>query len=326
MKIKFNAGNKMFALVAAMLFAVLFAGNAVADGVLSPPRKFYVLDDANVLSTKLEEYIIERNVYLFDQCGAQICVVTTPTIGDMETEDYAYELFNSWGIGSKQRDNGVLLLIVTDDEACYCLQGTGLETTLSSATISQILTDKMQDDFYAGDFESGTKKTFKELYQRVCSIYDVNPTGYYSGGNAQYIPGRDAEEKDEWNDHVGGSCAGLSCVACAAACTYCGGSGFWVIIVIFVILFAILKGLSRIGGGRRRRRPPMGGFGGYRGPRPGGFGGYGGPRPGGFGGGRSSFGGGGRSSHGGSGFGGGRGGFSGGGGGSRGGGAGFGKK
>lgn len=319
MRIKLKVGSRLMVFAAALMLALVLAGNVFADNVLSPSNKFYVLDDANVLSAKLEDYIVERNVYLFDQCGAQICVVTTPTIGDTETEDYAYELFNSWGIGSKQRDNGVLLLLVTDDESCYCLQGAGLETTLSSATISQILTDEMQDDFYAGDFEDGTRKTFKKIYQTICNIYDVDPTGSYSGSNAQYIPGRDAEWNDEWNYHTGGSCAGLSCVACTAACASCGGGGFMSFIVIFAIIFVILKALSRIGG-RRRRRPPMGGFGfggprmgRYRGPRPGSFGGFGG------GGGRSS-------SHGGSGFGGGRGGFSGGGGSSRGGGAGFGRK
>ncbi|MGN0808846.1 MAG: TPM domain-containing protein [Christensenellales bacterium] len=322
--------NNKLVLLIAVLLALSLCGASLAYNVPSPSSDFYVLDNSDVLSDNTEAYIIERNKYLFGECGAQICVVTLPTIGDADIENFAVDLFNSWGIGDADEDNGLLLLLVTDDELCWCLQGSGLEITMDDAYLTEVLYANMRDDFYEQRFDQGTRKTFDALYQKLCMLYGVDPNGT-SSGTAQtqgpYIPGATAttppyypggDDEPYYPEYNGGgSCISscLSCSACSAlACGSCtGGSIFWIIFVVFLIS-SILRSAVRPGGGYRGgRRPPRGG-GFHGGPRPGGFhgGGFGGgSHGGGFGGG----------SHGG-GFGGGS---HGGGGGSRGGGAGFGK-
>ena len=324
--------NNKLVLLIAVLLALSLCGASLAYNVPSPSADFYVLDNSDVLSDNTEAYIIERNKYLFGECGAQICVVTLPTIGDADIENFAVDLFNSWGIGDADEDNGLLLLLVTDDEQCWCLQGTGLEITMDDAYLTEVLYANMRDDFYEQRFDQGTRKTFDALYQKLCMLYGVDPNGT-SSGTAQtqgpYIPGATAttppyypggDDEPYYPEYNGGgSCISscLSCSACSAlACGSCtGGSIFWIIFAVFMIS-SILRSAVRPGGGYRGgRRPPRGG-GFHGGPRPGGFhgGGFGGGSHGGSNGG--GFGGG---SHGG-GFGGGS---HGGGGGSRGGGAGF---
>ena len=317
------------AIIIAFIFVLAFAlGCAKAENIPLSDEGAYALDKSGVLSAETENRIARYNQYLAESCGAQICVVTIPTmdyVGYDDIENYAYDLFNAWGIGDKDEDNGVLLLLVTDDELCWCLQGEGLEDTLSSSAISDILTENMQDDFYAGEFDSGTKKTFDALYRRLCAIYSVDPDGV---DDFTYDPGYNNGTVFP-NEPVPAKGKELS---------------FWEIIVIIITVLVALrligKVFSAIGsnsgngcsgcgclpafllgtrvGSSNRRGPWPGGF--HGGPRPGG-----GSRPsgGGFtgGGGRSRGGGGGF--HGGGGFGGG---FKGGGGGSRGGGAGFGRK
>lgn len=318
-------------LVISCLFA--FSTNVIA-AIPTPTEEFFVNDGADVLNSDTEKYIIDRNAYLSSECGAQICVVTVETIGSYDIEDYAYELFNSWGIGSSERDNGVLLLIVTGDELCWCLQGTGLETTLPTSLISRILTEKMEDDFYSGNFDSGARNTFDALFDTVCSIYNLDPYGKYDENDDFYIANWDDNGYN--SNYYGGSTGSvsLSCASCLS-CAACTGFGTIVVfVIIFAVLITILRVLSSIGGGRVRHvrrhppRPPMGGFGfGFRpdhhhhrhhNHRPRGFGGFGG-----FGGGSR---GGGTGFKGGGFKGGGFGGFKGGGGGSRGGGAGFGRR
>ena len=324
--------NNKLVLLIAVLLALSLCGASLAYNVPSPSSDFYVLDNSDVLSDNTEAYIIERNKYLFGECGAQICVVTLPTIGDADIENFAVDLFNSWGIGDADEDNGLLLLLVTDDELCWCLQGSGLEITMDDAYLTEVLYANMRDDFYEQRFDQGTRKTFDALYQKLCMLYDVDPNGT-SSGTAQtqgpYIPGATAttppyypggDDEPYYPEYDGGgSCISscLSCSACSAlACGSCtGGSIFWIIFAVFIIS-SIIRSAVRPGGRYRGgRRPPRGG-GFHGGPRPGGFhgGGFGGGSHGGSHGG--GFGGG---SHGG-GFGGGS---HGGGGGSRGGGAGF---
>ena len=316
------------AIIIAFIFVLAFAlGCAKAENIPLSDEGAYALDKSGVLSSETEDHIARYNQYLAESCGAQICVVTIPTmdyVGYDDIENYAYDLFNAWGIGDKDEENGVLLLLVTDDELCWCLQGEGIEDTLSSSAISDILTENMQDDFYAGEFDSGTKKTFDALYRRLCAIYSVDPDGVddftYDPGynNGTVLP----------NEPVPAKSKKLS---------------FWEIIVIIITVLVALrligKLFSAIGSNSGNGCSGCGclpafllgtrvGSSNRRGPWPGGF--HGGPRPG--GGSRPSggfTGGGGRSRGGGGGFhggGGSGGGFKGGGGGSRGGGAGFGRK
>lgn len=326
------------AIIIAFIFVLAFAlGCAKAENIPLSDEGAYALDKSGVLSSETEDHIARYNQYLAESCGAQICVVTIPTmdyVGYDDIENYAYDLFNAWGIGDKDEENGVLLLLVTDDELCWCLQGEGIEDTLSSSAISDILTENMQDDFYAGEFDSGTKKTFDALYRRLCAIYSVDPDGVddftydpgYNNGTVfpnEPVPAK-GKEPSFWEVIV----IKLS---------------FWEIIVIIITVLVALrligKLFSAIGSNSGNGGCGCGclpafllgtrvGSSNRRGPRPGGF--HGGPRPGGGsrpsggftgGGGRSRGGGGGF--HGGGGFGGG---FKGGGGGSRGGGAGFGRK
>ena len=308
------------AIIIAFIFVLAFAsGCAKAENIPLSDEGAYALDKSGVLSAETKNHIALYNQYLEESCGAQICVVTIPTmdyVGYDDIENYAYDLFNAWGIGDKDEDNGVLLLLVTDDELCWCLQGEGIEDTLSSSAISDILTENMQDDFYAGEFDSGTKKTFDALYRRLCAIYSVDPDGV---DDFTYDPGYNNGTVFP-NEPVPAKSKKLS---------------FWeiigIIIAVLVALRLIGKVFSAIGSNSGNGCGGCGclpafllgtrvGSTNRRGPRPGGF--HGGPRPGG-----GFTGGGGRSRGGGGGFrGGGFGGFKGGGGGSRGGGAGFGKK
>lgn len=316
------------AIIIAFIFVLAFAlGCAKTENIPLSDEGAYALDKSGVLSSETENHIARYNQYLAESCGAQICVVTIPTmdyVGYDDIENYAYDLFNAWGIGDKDEENGVLLLLVTDDELCWCLQGEGIEDTLSSSAISDILTENMRDDFYAGEFDSGTKKTFDALYRRLCAIYSVDPDGV---DDFTYDPGYNNGTVFP-NEPVPAKSKKLS---------------FWEIIVIIITVLVALrligKVFSAIGSNSGNGCSGCGclpafllgtrvGSSNRRGPWPGGF--HGGPRPG--GGSRPSggfTGGGGRSRGGGGGFhggGGSGGGFKGGGGGSRGGGAGFGRK
>ena len=107
------------AIIIAFIFVLAFAlGCAKAENIPLSDEGAYALDKSGVLSAETENRIARYNQYLAESCGAQICVVTIPTmdyVGYDDIENYAYDLFNAWGIGDKDEDNGVLLLLVTDD-------------------------------------------------------------------------------------------------------------------------------------------------------------------------------------------------------------------
>lgn len=335
-------------MVALALCAMLTCFCAFA-AVLSPSNDFYVLDDAGVLDTQTEGMIVFCNDLLYQNCGAQFVVVVADSIGGEDIGDYAYELFNKWGIGDSQKGNGYLMLLAIEEEDYYFLPGEGLDESMSWGKTKEIVNKYLEPDFAAGDYDSGVDKVFRQLFPMLADVCGSDVT--VADGIAAYEDYIENGEnyKIDYGGYQGDE-------------PYERKGGFRTVfgtIIIIVILIVVLSAFARPVYRRRRGgvpfvffhhhaprppRPPRGphhGPGGFGGPHGGGFGGgprgggphggsfgggprSGGPRGGSFGGGRSGGFGGGRSGGGrsGGGFGGGR---SGGGGGSRGGGGGRGR-
>lgn len=218
---------KKAAALAVLLAAAVAMFPAFAEVDITPTSDFYVYDGADVLSESTESDIVSKNDILYNASGAQIVVVTVQSTGRMTTEEYAYELANSWGIGSASQNNGVLLLLSIGDEDYQCIQGSGLESSLPTSTLSRILSESLEPDFAVGDYDAGVQKTFTALYNEVCAIYGVTgSTGTVQGGRGR---GRTAaatarRERRLWRGYPcgpacvpgGGNCADWRGVQCGA--------------------------------------------------------------------------------------------------------------
>lgn len=168
-----RVGRFCFALIL-ILCLVLSCPVYGAVKVPQPSELFYVADYADVLSTETVDYIIAQNDALYSLTGAQVVVATVDFLDGAEIEDYAYTMFNEWGIGSKEKNNGVLLLLVIGEENYWAVQGKGLEDSLSSGVLGDLLYDYLEEDFAKGDYDAGVRKTFAALMDQMGKIYDLS--------------------------------------------------------------------------------------------------------------------------------------------------------
>lgn len=257
--------RKSFLLVLSLsLFLLLLPSLSFADSLPSPKQNFYVLDEANLLSSDAEEKIVGINEKLFEQTGAQIVVVVLNQLPDnMTREETAVKLFEKWEIGSKEKDNGVLLLISMKEKKFQIEVGYGLEGTIPDMVANDVL-NGMKEFFVEEKYEDGILYAFNQLLLNVEKEYNVKINE--NDINPQQIPSTQ-------------NSSGVNLRS----------------ILRLVILIIILSSFFR-GGGRGGR--------GYRGPVffPGSFfGGFGGSGGSGGFGGSGNFGGGGRSGGGGAG-------------------------
>lgn len=169
-------------LIILLMMSLPVLSSAAYGSVISQSDSFYVADEADVISSDTEKYIIEKNAELENLCGGQIVVVTVDFLDGMDIEDYAYKLFKEWEIGDEDRENGVLLLLAIGEENYWCTQGKGLEGALTSGDIDDILWNYLEDDFAAGDYDSGVRSVFDELYDNVADIY--GGIGEYDGSGS----------------------------------------------------------------------------------------------------------------------------------------------
>ena len=157
------------AILAALLGAALLTGTAGA--VVDPPENTYVADYADVLTADTEQYIIEHNQTLNAATGGAIEVVTVDFLDGMDIADYAYELFNTWGIGDGEADNGLLLLLAIGEENYYAMPGAGIENALTASTLDDYLWTYLEADFAAGDYDAGVRQVFDAFYGWYESYY-----------------------------------------------------------------------------------------------------------------------------------------------------------
>lgn len=150
-----NALKRYIALVLVITVCVLPAIAQGTPDVVEPTEQFYVADYADVIDEATEQLIVEKAAKLCEETGAQVVVVTVDFIGESTIEEYARALFNKWGIGDKDKNNGVLLLMVIGEENYWCVQGRGLEDSLPTSSIKDMLDLCLEPDFAKHDYSRG---------------------------------------------------------------------------------------------------------------------------------------------------------------------------
>ena len=105
--------KRFFSLLFSVFHLFLIESNALAEDIQipAPVGDIYVQDFANVLNEQERTELRSLGRSIEDQTTAQIAVLTVDTIGDNTIEEFANEAFRQYGIGNKEENNGVLLVI-----------------------------------------------------------------------------------------------------------------------------------------------------------------------------------------------------------------------
>ncbi len=269
----------IFLIISILILSLSFSSLAI--NIPEPTNNFFVNDFADVISEENEQDIMKIGVDLYKQTSAQVVVVTVDSLDGYEVNDYALELGREWGVGSKETNNGVVLLLSVNDREVTILVGYGLEGCLTDAGTGRILDDYAVPYLSNNDFSTGLLEAYKAIAGDVCTEYgiELNPDYQISYDDYDYSYSVSNDDSDE----TGGIMLFVSTFAL-------------ILIILFISKLAGGNsddsnhgGGSYHGGGRSYRGPTF--YGGFSGGSRGGFSGGGG----GFRGGGGSFGGGGSS-------------------------------
>ena len=155
-----------------VLLSITFISNV--NAIVQPTNNFYINDYANILSSEIEEYILKKSVQLDDSDGTQIVVVTVPNLEGMSLEDYATKLFRNFGIGDKEKNNGLLLLLALEERQFRVEVGYGLEGILPDGK-----TGRFQDEYiipYLKDnkWDEGIKNGYDAFYKEIVTLNNLD--------------------------------------------------------------------------------------------------------------------------------------------------------
>ena len=182
-----------------MAFATISAEVYTPQDVPAPKengQEYYVTNPDNILADSTVAWLNSCAEDLYGKTKVEMAVVALESIGEEDAFDFAYELFQRWGIGGKGRNTGVLMLFVLESHDMRIMTGTGIEGVLTDAKCSQIMHDEMFPAFRAGDYDGG-------LCLGALAIYEVCTDGETPEElltiRSVTNRGRYADEEDEWS-------------------------------------------------------------------------------------------------------------------------------
>lgn len=138
-------------------FLSFFLAAQTVSAFSLPDYKGFVNDFADILTDAEEQNLTQTLVSFEKETSHEIAVVTVTSLEEITIEEYATELFGKWGIGKKDADNGVLLLVAPNEREVRIEVGYGLEGVLTDAISSEIINDVIVPAFKAGQFWNGIK-------------------------------------------------------------------------------------------------------------------------------------------------------------------------
>jgi uncharacterized protein len=255
--------------VAAAAWLAATGVTAVVSAQEMPALRAPVNDFAGLIDQSSRETLDRRIRALQTASGDVVVVATVKTFAPYGSiEEFALEMFERSGIGTRANDNGLLIVVAAEERRVRIEVGYGLEEFVTDGFAGEVIRRDMLPEFRSGRYGAGLVAGTTSVIQRIAERRGVPLTDMPQ----RPPPHEEPDGPPEW---------------------------IFVVIIGLWILMNIIRRFTRPRSHRRRRRGPWsgwtGGVGGFgTGPFGGGFGGFGGGfgRGGGGGGGFGGFGGG----------------------------------
>lgn len=179
------------------LFGLLLAALALWAAQAAWAQEFpkltgRVVDNADLLPADRQAALEQKLAGLEQQGGRQMVVVTLPDLQGYDIADYGYRLGRHWGIGTKENNDGLLLIVAPAERKVRIEVGYGLEGIMTDALSSRIIRNaiipRFKQDDYAGGIEAGADALIAQLtlppeearaQQAADGRQDGSPVGFY---------------------------------------------------------------------------------------------------------------------------------------------------
>ena len=143
------------------LFLLLL--NACAQGGHKPDSLKWVYDYEDVLTDNQEKTIDSLISDFENRTTNEIVIVTVTDIGDsVSMKDYAVRLGNKWGVGKKNKDNGLMILFSSHMRQTFLATGKGTEKILKDDICKRIVDSTMIPYFKKQQYFEGLKAGLEE--------------------------------------------------------------------------------------------------------------------------------------------------------------------
>ncbi len=163
-----------------IMIGLFFLSNIMAINVTNAETKFprptalkYVNDYVKVIDNDSLQYILSVGKELEDKTGAQATVVLIDSLQGETIEAYANGIFRNWGIGQKDKNNGLLIILAVKDKKWRVEVGTALEGAITDVYSSRVMNEFAVPKFVENQYGQGLRAAYSVLADSIAKEYGV---------------------------------------------------------------------------------------------------------------------------------------------------------
>lgn len=200
-------------IIAAVFLALSFSSDVFARTDLPEinTQQYFVQDHADILSQETTASLNELGEHLEEGTGAELLLMTMPTVGQEHRQDYALRVLREYGVGKEEQDNGIVIFLNLDNGNEFNNRGVdiqvgyGVEGYLNDAKIGRIIDNTAMESFQSaadaddestvnGHYEEGLVDLYNAIYQESLDAY-----GFTDGEFTREEPADDDDELSLFN-------------------------------------------------------------------------------------------------------------------------------
>jgi uncharacterized protein len=140
-----------------------------AAGPTLPRLTGHVVDDAGILPANVEAKLAAQSAALEREVGPQYVIATIPDLRGESIEDFGLRLGRGWGIGHKNVNDGLMLIVAPNERKVRIEVGYGLEKRVSDQFAAKVIREAILPYFKAGDLPGGIEAGSNALIARLRS-------------------------------------------------------------------------------------------------------------------------------------------------------------
>lgn len=160
------------------LFVSLISTGIFAQDILTPPDPPRLVNDrVGILSNEQVNYLEQKLIAFNDSTSTQIAIVIIPELYGYDKADLAYRIGESWKIGHKGKNNGIVILVKPKNDSkgeVFIAPGYGLEGVVPDAIARRIVDNEMIPRFKTGDMYGGIEAAVNVLISLTNKEYTAD--------------------------------------------------------------------------------------------------------------------------------------------------------
>lgn len=168
--------NKLFINTVILILLLIFPLACLVKGAPNVPEWTslkYVNDYAAVIDEDTKNYIVSIGSELEQKTGAQMTIVVINSLEGSDIESYANRIFRTWGIGQKDKDNGLLILLSMQDRKWRVEVGRGLEGVITDIYSARVMDSVAKPLFIEGKYGEGLKNAYSIFAADIAKEYNI---------------------------------------------------------------------------------------------------------------------------------------------------------